>query len=453
MVVVGARCAGSPLAAMLARRGLRVCLLDRARFPSETLSTHLIQPRGVSVLERVGVLDAVLAAGAAPLTAFTIVAEDARIDTEFGDMFGAPGLCVRRVTLDHLLVEAAASAGAEVRTESRVTGLVRHGGRVAGVETEQGPLCAPLVVGADGRRSTVAAAVGAAEYDVAPAGRLFTWAYFEGAADSDPRMRIARLGELAFLASPTDAGLYMAAVCPALEAKDDFLADREGSFTTGLAAWPELNDLLAGASRVGPIRVMGNWHGYFREAAGPGWALVGDAGHFKDPTPGQGISDALRQAERLAGAVEAGLGGTASLDDELGRWWRWRDEDAYEMHWFATDTGEAGPSPPVATQLIRDIAADPEATEKLLHMFNRDIRPSRLFTPRRIVKATVRVVRDRPEQIPAAMREVGLAVRKQVRRTWRRRGRAIRAARATRRRARAVPGPPIPSPAPAERPL
>ena len=454
VVVVGARCAGSPLAAMLARRGLRVCVLDRARFPSETLSTHLIQPRGVIILDRLGVLDAVHGAGAAPLTAFTIVAEDARIDAEFGvEMFGAPGLCVRRVTLDHLLVEAAASAGAEVRTGVRVTGLVHEGGRVAGVETEQGSLRARLVVGADGRRSSVADAVGAAEYDVAPAGRLFTWAYFEGVGDTEGRMRIARLGELAYLASPTDSGLYMAAVCPALGAKDDFLADREGSFTTGLAAWPELDDLLAGASRIGPIRVMGHWHGYFREAAGPGWALLGDAGHFKDPTPGQGISDALRQAERLAGAVEAGLGGAVSLDDELGRWWRWRDQDAYEMHWFATDTGEAGPSPPVATQMIRDIAADPDATEKLLRMFNRDIRPSQVFTPRRIGKAIARAARDRPDQIPAVMREVRSALRKQVRRSWQRRGAVARAARATRWRARAAPGPPTPSPAPAERRL
>ena len=165
-----------------------------------------------------GVLDAVLGAGAVPLTRFTLVAEDARIDAEFDvEAFGAPALCVRRVTLDHLLVEAAASAGAEVRTGTRVTGLLQEDGRVAGVETERGPLRAPLVVGADGRRSTVADLVGAAEYHVAPPGRLFAWAYFEGVADTEGRMRLGQLGELAFLASPTDAGLYMAAVCPFAE--------------------------------------------------------------------------------------------------------------------------------------------------------------------------------------------------------------------------------------------
>jgi menaquinone-9 beta-reductase len=421
VVVVGARCAGSPLATMLARRGLRVCLLDRSEFPSDTLSTHVIQPCGVAILGRLGVLDAVLGAGAASLTLFTLLAEDARIDAECDvEAFGAPGLCVRRVTLDHLLVEAAAAAGAEVRTGTTVRTLLQEDGRVAGVETERGPLRAALVVGADGRRSTVAALVGAGEYHVAPPRRLFAWAYFEGVANTEGRLRLGRLGKLAFLASPTDSGLYMAGVCPLLDAKDAFLADREGSFTAGLRAWPELADLLAGASRIGSIRVMSNWHGYFREAAGPGWALLGDAGHFKDPTPAQGIADALRQAERLAAAVEAGLGGAVNIDDELDRWWRWRDQDAYEMHRFATDLG-AGASPILATQVMRDIAGDVQATEQLMRVLNHDVRPSQLFGAPRLGKAVARVARDHPEQIPEVMWEVALALRTQVRHARQRR--------------------------------
>jgi menaquinone-9 beta-reductase len=135
---------------------------------------------------------------------------------------------------------------------------------------------------------------------------------------------------------------------------------------------------------------MANWHGYFREAAGPGWALLGDAGHFKDPTPAQGISDALRQAEHLADAVEAGLGGAASIDDELGRWWRWRVQDALEMHWFAADLGAAGASPVLNAQILRDIAGDDEASEKLLRVLNHDIRP--LNSSGRAVSARPRLV-------------------------------------------------------------
>ncbi len=361
--------------------------------------------------------DAVLAAGAVPLTRFTLVAEDARIDAHLDDQveaFGAPGLCVRRVTLDHLLVEAAASSGADVRTATAATSLLQENGRVTGVETEHGPVRARLVVGADGRRSRVAELVGAAEYHVAPPGRLFAWAYFEGVSNPEARLRLGRLGDLAFLASPTDAGLYMAGACPPIRVKAAFLADRERSFMPGLGVWPELSDLLAGATRVGPIRVMGNWHGYFRKAAGPGWALVGDAGHFKDPTPAQGIADALRQAQRIADVIEAGLGGGVDIDVELERWWQWRDRDAYEMHWFATDLGTPGRSGRLHVQIIRDVARDREATEKLLRVLNHEIRPSELFTPRRVGRSLVRAARGHPGQIPALTREVATGVHNEI---------------------------------------
>ena len=108
---------------MLAHRGLRVCLLDRSSFPSDTLSTHLIQPCGVEVLERLGLLDQMLAAGAARVGRFTLVSDDVRIEADTdAETFGAPSLCLRRIKLDQLLIEAAAAAGAEVHTGSGVTG-------------------------------------------------------------------------------------------------------------------------------------------------------------------------------------------------------------------------------------------------------------------------------------------------------------------------------------------
>ncbi len=423
VVVVGARCAGSPLAAMLARRGLRVGVVDKSEFPSETLSTHVIQPSGVAVLERHGLLEPILAAGAVSLTRFTFVNDDARIDAAVdADELGAPPVCMRRIVLDQLLVEAAASAGAEVRTGTRATALIWEDGRVAGVETAEGPVRARLVVGADGRNSTVAGLAGAREYYAAPPGRVFAWAYFEDAAETESRLRLGSRGKLAYVACPTDAGLYLAAVCPPMETRDSFLADREGNFAAGLEAWPELADLLVGAKRVGPIRVMANWRGYFREAAGPGWVLLGDAGHFKDPSPAQGMADALRHAERLADAIVAGLGGAGGIDEGLRRWWRWRDEDGYEMHWFATDMGEPG-SPPLAAQVIREIAADDAASERLLRVLNHDVPPSELFTSRRIGRAAVRVARQQPGQVPAMAREIATEIRKQAGRTRQRRAR------------------------------
>jgi len=400
---------------MLARQGLRVCLLDRSRFPSDTLSTHVIQPCGVAVLDRLGMLDTVLAAGAVPLTQFSLTADDARIEASIdAHTFGAPGLSVRRVTLDHLLVQAATDAGADVRTGAGVTDLLWNDGRVAGVETKQGSLHAQLVIGADGRASTVARLVGSAEYNVAPPGRMFAWAYFDGVADAEGHLRLGALGEMTFVASPTDAGLFLAAVCPPMADKDVFLGDREGGYMAAIDAWPELAGLLAGANRRGPIRVMANWHGYFREAAGRGWALLGDAGNFKDPSPAQGISDALRQAEHLADVVATGLGESGDIDDELLHWWRWRDDDGYAMHWFATDMGAAGSPAPLATQFTRDMAGDAEATKALLGVLNHEVEPSQLFTPRRLGRAAIRAVRNRPDQIPAMAKEAAAEIRNEA---------------------------------------
>lgn len=411
VVIVGARCAGAPLAITLARHGLRVCLLDKARFPSETPSTHVIQPCGVRILDDLGVLGAIRAAGAVPLTQVTLINEDVRIDAATPQ----PGLCVRRVTLDALLVDAAAQAGADVRTGCRVTGLTRgDDGRVCGVQTSSGRVAARLVVGADGCRSLVATSVGAAEYLSTPAGRLPAWGYFEGVADREGRLRLGRLGEYAFLAAPADGGLYMAGMAIDIARQAEFHTDRDLHFARGLARWPELADLLSGATRVGPIRVMTNWRGYFRRSAGSGWALVGDAGHFKDFTPAQGISDALRQSQRLAEAIVAGLTAGGSLDERLQSWWRWRDRDAYEMYWFAADMGVPGASTPLVTRFLRDIAADPAGTQQLLGVLNHDLRPSQLLTPGRLMKAAAGALRDRPELRRATLREIGSAVKGEV---------------------------------------
>jgi 2-polyprenyl-6-methoxyphenol hydroxylase-like FAD-dependent oxidoreductase len=164
-------------------------------------------------------------------------------------------------------------------------------------------------------------------------------------------------------------------------------------------------------------------HGFFRVSAGPGWALVGDAGHFKDPTPGQGIADALRQAEKLAPAIESGLGGGArSLDESMNEWWRWRDEDAWEMYWFAHDMGAAGPTPPVLRAAQRRIAADPDLTVGLGRIFNHDLRPSEVFTPGFSLATIGHALRHGRGQRRAIVREAGSLVANEVRRRRARRG-------------------------------
>lgn len=288
MIVVGARCAGSPLAMMLSQAGLKVCLVDRAGFPSDTPSTHGIQPSGVKILDRLGVLERILEA--APAIDDGVLAFDG-VRAEFAgitESVGAPMVNIRRVTLDAILLDAAVAAGVEARTGTTVTGLVGSAGRVVGVETTGGTLRAPLVVGADGARSTVARLVGAREYHRTAPRRIFLWSYLEGVDPAERRVWLGNIGGDGFLASPTDAGLFLAAIVVPVERRAELRGNRQAGLEEGLSRWPELAERIAGARQVGPVRMMSRWHGYFRQSAGPGWVLVGDAGHFKDPTRGRG---------------------------------------------------------------------------------------------------------------------------------------------------------------------
>src|SRR3954467_2165727 len=140
VIIVGARCAGSPLATMLARAGLRTCLVDKDRFPSDTPSTHAIQPAGVQVLERIGVLDDLLKVAPPMVSGRMVFDDDVAVFDDVVAITGAPVLTVRRITLDEVLVNAASEAGAQVRTHTTVTGLVMDRGRVAGVRHNGGEL-------------------------------------------------------------------------------------------------------------------------------------------------------------------------------------------------------------------------------------------------------------------------------------------------------------------------
>ena len=379
VLVVGARCAGSPLALMLARRGIRVCLVDRASFPSDTPSTHGIQPCGVTILDDLGLKERLLDL-TEPVEDGFLAFDDLRVEVKgFDRKAGAPMLNVRRVTLDAILLEAAEAAGVEVRTGTNVTGLVEDGGRVTGIATAEGAIRAPLVVGADGARSTIAKLVGASEYSQSPARSIFTWAYYEG-VPVERKVWLGRIGEHAFLASPTDSDLFLAAVVPPIDRWKELRAERDRHYEEGLRVWPELREHVGAARRVGPVRMMSRWHGFFRESAGPGWALVGDAGHFKDPTPGQGISDALRQSVALSGAIERALGGSEDPDRVLREWWSWRDRDAWQMYWFAGEMA-ARRTPHLSRVVEERFASEPELVERLLHVLNHEVPPSRLLGP------------------------------------------------------------------------
>ena len=160
------------------------------------------------------------------------------------------------------------------------------------------------------------------------------------------------------------------------------------------------------------------WHSFFREAAGPGWALLGDAGHFKDFTPGQGISDAFRQADHLAPEVIAGLQSDldSELDSGLRRWWAWREDDAWDMYWFAADLGSAGGSTPLETRVLRNLSRRPDGAFELFQVFDHKLPPSEVFTKPRLALASLQALFDRPGQLGPTLREIVTAAKEERRR-------------------------------------
>lgn len=401
-VIVGARVAGSALAIDLARAGLSVALVDRAHFPSDVISTHFFQRPGVAALERLGVLDRLRRCEAPFVNHVDLRVDDIAVVAPFGTPAegGEAALCLRRTVLDDALVKAAAEAGAAVHTANRVTALVEHHGRVTGVAVSDDAgsdrqLDAPLVVGADGVGSTVARLTGARNYHVTPNARLCYYGYFEGVTPTGPAPCIFhRFDEDWIIGFPCDAGLFVAAVLPPLGRLGAFTDDLEGTFTETLRRDTLVSDFFVGARRIGPLRGMTHYPTYFRESAGPGWALVGDAGHFKDPVPGQGICDAFRQAERLADEIVAAVGTDGcSLDDAAAAYWAWRDEDAYEMHWFANDLGAAGTLPVVLVEFFRELVNSPAGMQAYCDIFHRLVTPSEVLTPEALTSAAARLAR------------------------------------------------------------
>jgi flavin-dependent dehydrogenase len=433
VVVVGARCAGAPLAALLARAGAQVALVERATFPSDTLSSHLFEADALAFLDRLGVSESLRATGAPLVERTDTRVEDLRLAMDLPQRSGDVGgmRSVRRLLLDPLLVAAAEEAGAEMRTATEVTSLVEEGGRIAGVRaTGEGSggvdgeveLRARLVVGADGRHSTVAKLCGARRYNVTPNQRLLYWAFFEGAdMGAEPTFLSHRWDEWFILGIPSDSGLYQVLVWPETAELDAFRADPAAAFITHACTCEPIAHALAGARQVGKVLGAVRWEGFFREASGPGWVLSGDAGHFKSPAPGRGIGDAFLQADSLASAIVGALGGSdGELDAALGRWGRWRDREFAEHYWLAYDLEEPGAVPAVLVEMLRALQKQGKAG-LFFELLNHRVRPSRLLTPPRVLGASARLLASGRTQRGALLRKLGALGAQDLRRRWRNR--------------------------------
>jgi flavin-dependent dehydrogenase len=333
VVVVGARVAGAATAMLLARRGLRVLCVDRAAEGSDTLSTHSLVRGGVLQLSRWGLLDRLRAAGTPRATSvrFHYGDEPVALDvTGHGDVDGL--YSPRRTVIDPLLVDAAREAGVEVCHRVPVAGPVTEHGRVTGVRLGRGDgdrvVRARWVVGADGIRSGVAAAVGAPVLRAESVTAAVAYAFWSGLPD-DAIVNLYDVPGCAVGIVPTNGGQanVWVAVTPEVHASTLRGNVREG-YHRLLSAHPTAAALLRGATCDGGYRSFPGTPGYLRAAHGDGWALVGDAGYFKDPVSAHGITDALIDAELLADALARVLLDGADADDELGRYQGRRDEMA-----------------------------------------------------------------------------------------------------------------------------
>jgi 2-polyprenyl-6-methoxyphenol hydroxylase-like FAD-dependent oxidoreductase len=365
-IVVGARVAGAPTAMLLARKGYQVLLVDRATFPSDTISTHLVHPPGVDALERWGLLDGVVATGCPPIDTYAF---------DFGPftLSGSPagngarvGYAPRRTVLDKLLLDAASDAGAEVRQGFSVEAVVSENGRVTGVRghdkgganiTEH----ARVVVGADGRHSLVAHAVSPEQYHAKPPLLAAYYAYWRGLPMEGCFETYVRPGR-GMAAWPTNDDLTVViAGWPYAEFEAN-KKDIEGNFLKSFDLAPAFAERLRAGARE--TRFVGTAvANYLRKPYGPGWALVGDAGYNKDFITAQGIHDAFRDAELCVTALHETFSGGRSFDAAMADYRTARDRQVLPMYEFTTELATLEPPPPELQALLAAMPGNQDAMD------------------------------------------------------------------------------------------
>ena len=310
VVIVGGRVAGAATALLLARAGVRVILIDRDRHGSDTLSTHGLMRAGVLQLSRWGLLQDVAATGTPPIR--QVIFHYADGEQAVVAIRPSPGVdalyAPRRYLFDQLLVDAAAAAGAEVLHETSVTALLRDAGeRVVGVQIrrrggQSTDLHATLTVGADGVRSTVARQVDAPISRRGSSAGAVLYRYFHDLPAEGYEWSYGDQAATGFI--PTNDGTCVFVGTTPARIRALRRNGAEHAFNSLIAsAGPALVDRVAAATPAGRMHGWSGAVAYLRHCWGPGWALVGDAGYFKDPITTHGMTDALRDAELLADAV------------------------------------------------------------------------------------------------------------------------------------------------------
>ena len=382
-IVVGARCGGSPTSMLLARKGYEVLIVDRATFPSDTVSTHLMHPPGVAALRRWGLLERLVATGCPPIHTYT---------SDFGPftLAGAPGTAdtpvaygPRRTVLDKLLLDAASEAGAEVREGFTVTDILVENGRVTGIRGHgtDGPTVtehARVVIGADGRHSLVARAVRPERYHEKPPLLVGYYSYWSG-LPMQGRFETWIRPDRAFAAWPTHDDLTLVIggwPYGELQANRN---DVEGNFLKMLELAPAFAERVRAATRQARF-VGASVPNYFRRPFGPGWALVGDAGYNKDFITAQGMHDAFRDAELCATALDEAFSGASRFDVAMGQYQSIRDQQVQPMYEFTTQFATLEPPPHELQQLLAAAHGNQEAMDGFARVIGGVTSPAEFFS-------------------------------------------------------------------------
>lgn len=383
-IIVGARCAGSPTAMLLARRGYRVLLVDRAEFPSDTVSTHVVQAPAVAALQRWGLLDEVISSGAPAIETYSF---------DFGPLTisGTPrpsegfsaAYAPRRTVLDKILVDAAVKAGAELRERFSVEEYVLENGAVVGIRghdragasvTER----ARVVIGADGRGSQLARTVGAEQYADRPKAQWACYTYFQDLPVDG--FEIYFRPYRGWAACATNDGLTMLVMGWPYAEAEAFKADLWGNMQATLELVPSFAERARAATRVERLTGAG-LAGYLRKPYGPGWVLAGDAAYNKDPITAQGIIDAFRDAESIAGALQDVWSGGQPFDAAMAQHQARRDAQVMPIYQFTSDMAMLEPPPADVQQLLGQIHGKQAAMDAFVSINAGTVSPVEFFDP------------------------------------------------------------------------
>jgi flavin-dependent dehydrogenase len=382
-IVVGARCAGSPIAMLLARNGYDVLVVDRVRFPSDTISTHLVHPPGIAALKRWGLLDRVLATGCPGIDTYAYGIGDIAIAGAPGTDEAPLAYAPRRTVLDALLVDAAAEAGAEVRQGFTVTDLVIEDGRVRGIRGHGTgepaiEVRGRVVVGADGHHSHVGDRVGAERYNEIPPLQVSYYTYVSG-LPMDGRYECHLFPARGFAAWPTnDDQTVVIAGWPRSELAAN-RKDIEANFMATLDLVPDFAARYRAGTRAS--RFVGqSLANFLRKPYGPGWALVGDAGYTKDFVTALGISDAFADAELCASALDEALSGRRPFDAAMADYQAERDRRALPFYDFTAMLATLEPPPPDLQRILEAVQGDQAAMDEFVRVAGAVTSPATFFS-------------------------------------------------------------------------